>query len=144
MDAYKFTAKHDDTIVQINTQIQVRPSLDCDPDHPETPYGQYTNSEATVEGTAGNLSGGAPELCYGQDDRNLIIGDNNFEALHLGVFSSNFFMTGGAADPRAHTILNKTIAQNGWWGFRNSENVDGGGDFGLIKTAMFTGRTMQC
>ena len=53
INAHKFTAQHDDTIVRINAQFQVRPALDCDPDHPTDPWGKVEKFELDAISMAG-------------------------------------------------------------------------------------------
>ena len=56
INAHKFTAQHDNTIVRINAQFQVRPALDCDPDHPSDPWGKIEKYDHTADSGFGQES----------------------------------------------------------------------------------------
>ena len=121
--AYKFTAQHDDTIVKINTQIQVRPSLDCDPDHPTVPYGSFTSGDPSVYNEA-----------YGADYKELVEAHDTFEVFSNTNLSSNqsaLFINDAAVELggifSATNNAQVTNLHNRWFFIREANSVSKSG-----------------
>ena len=116
---YKFTAQHDDTIVKINTQIQVRPSLDCDPDHPTAPYGSFTSGDTDEYNEA-----------YNADYKELVEAHDTFEVFsntNLSANQSALFINDAAVELggifSATNNAQVTSLHNRWFFIREANSV---------------------
>ena len=114
INAYKFTAQHDGTIVKINTQFQVRPALDCDPDNTiGTPYGEYVDPTDRI----GEV--------YNQYFYEYITGGNSFEVMHdFSTFITSNHWFSDSTNSSINDVWPAAFAgsdqhENHWNAFRN-------------------------
>ena len=141
-NAFKFTAQHDETIVKINTQFQVRPSLDCDPDHPTEPYGDFIGGQEYDGAPDAN---GDPNLYtqvlggFNSQLREMIVDGDDFEGMFKDTTVANSLNTSYDSNIDTSTCDTNLIGANG----SITQHMFGGGGTEFGKWYRFRNKTAK-